>query len=85
MKWRLTSMDALKLRCWDDELVVYNALSGDTHLVGPLAARILTQLLHGPAVTACLADALQCESIGEGALEEILDDLKKLSLIEEAA
>jgi PqqD family protein of HPr-rel-A system len=83
MKWQVLSIGALKLRSWDDECVVYNCLSGDTHLIGPLAVRILTQLLQAPADTASLADGLQYEPIDGGGLDEILDDLKRLSLIEQ--
>jgi len=34
-------------RSWDDEAVVYDTLTGDTHLLEPLAAELMTHLRQG--------------------------------------
>ena len=80
-------------RHWDGEYVVYNNLSGDTHLLGADAMLVLHRLQQGEADTAALLAALH-----EGAeapatatraalaaeLEAMLDDLRRLALIDTA-
>jgi PqqD family protein of HPr-rel-A system len=80
-------------RHWDGEFVVYNNLSGDTHLLGADAMLVLRRLQQGEADTAALLAALH-----EGAdaplaasraalaaeLEAMLDDLRRLALIDTA-
>jgi PqqD family protein of HPr-rel-A system len=91
MKWQLISNQAVKLHSWDNESVVYNTLSGDTHLLGQAAAQILTQLRQAPADAASLTEALsrvwQVDPTEDLALQidEILADLRTLAFIEEAA
>jgi PqqD family protein of HPr-rel-A system len=91
MKWQLISNQAISLRCWDDEFVVYNRLSGDTHLLGSAAGHILAKLQHAPMDTTSLGEALchiwQVDPSEELAVQvnDILADLQKLELIEEAA
>lgn len=62
--WRITPGQALRFRQFDDEFVVYNDLSGDTHLLGDSAMHLLSVLQHGPAPRAdlhgSLAAALEC-------------------------
>jgi PqqD family protein of HPr-rel-A system len=88
MKWRLMSDQALQLRFWDDEFLVYNSLSGDTHLLGSTAAQILLKLQQAPsnttALTASLAPLLHAEMDDELVfqIEHILADLGTLALIE---
>jgi PqqD family protein of HPr-rel-A system len=62
--WRIAPGQALRFRQFDDEFVLYNDLSGDTHLLGDSAMHILSDLQRGPAdasaLTASLAAALEC-------------------------
>ena len=62
--WRISAGQALRFRQFDDEAVLYNDLSGDTHLLGAEALHLLSVLQHGPAAQAALlaslADALGC-------------------------
>jgi PqqD family protein of HPr-rel-A system len=91
MKWQAISTQAVYLRSWDDEFVVYNSLSGDTHLLGAAAGHILTALHRGPSdetsLTESLCETLHAEPTPEMSLQiqAILTDLHKLALIEEAA
>jgi PqqD family protein of HPr-rel-A system len=91
MKWQAISTQAVHLRSWDDEFVVYNSLSGDTHLLGAAAGHILTALQHAPSdetsLTESLCETLHAEPTPEMSLQiqAILTDLHKLALIEEAA
>jgi PqqD family protein of HPr-rel-A system len=62
--WRITPGQLLAFRQFDDEIVVFNDLSGDTHLLGGSAMHVLSVLQQGPAtreaVLASLAAALEC-------------------------
>jgi PqqD family protein of HPr-rel-A system len=90
MKWQLMSDQALQLRCWDDEFVVYNNLSGDTHLLGSAAAQILLKLQQAPSdamtLAESLASSLRVEMMDEALAPQIaglLADLNALALIEQ--
>lgn len=78
----------LRFRFWDDEFVVYNSLSGDTHLLGSTAAQILLKLQQAPsnvtALSESLAPLLHTEMDDEFVfqIEHILADLDTLALIE---
>ena len=90
MKWRLMSDQALQLRSWDDEFVVYNNLSGDTHLLGSAAAQVLLKLYQAPSDAITLAESLasllKVEMMDESLapqIENLLADLNALALIEQ--
>ena len=87
--WRVVARDALAVREWNDELVVYNDLDGDTHHLAPLGGKVLVALLAHPDG---LNDAALIGRIGERlaiteaqvlapAIEEALDELGRLRLI----
>lgn len=84
------SDQALHLRSWDDEFVVYNNLSGDTHLLGSAAAQVLLKLHQAPsdamALAESLASLLHVEMMDESLAPQIanlLADLNALALIEQ--
>jgi PqqD family protein of HPr-rel-A system len=56
--WRITPGQTLRFRQFDDEIVLYNDLSGDTHLLGGSAMHLLSVLQHGPAARQALHDSL---------------------------
>lgn len=58
MKWQAISPQSLHTRAWDDEVVVYDALSGNTHLLGQAAASLLAALVQAPGDVAALARTL---------------------------
>ena len=82
------SDQVLHFRFWDDEFVVYNSLSGDTHLLGSTAAQILLKLQQAPLNSITLAESLapvlHAEMDDELVIqiEHILADLDTLALIE---
>jgi PqqD family protein of HPr-rel-A system len=89
LKWRMRSDRALHFRSWGDEFIVYNSLSGDTHLLGSVAAQILLRLQQAPSDFMSLAESLtsllQTEMMGEQLepqLVNILEDLNAIALIE---
>lgn len=79
--WRLAPGQMLAHRGWDGEYVLYNDLSGDTHLLAAPALRLLQALHQCPRSEAALAAALP-ELEGEAALQAMLAGLEELSLIE---
>jgi PqqD family protein of HPr-rel-A system len=88
MKWRAISSEALHFRAWNDEVVVYNSLSGDTHLIDSATAQLLQLLRAGPADAATLANALaphfqDIQSADRTIhIEQLLASLDGLALIE---
>lgn len=85
--WNLRYGQSLRYRYWDEEAVLYNDLSGATHLLGPAALCVLEALRSGPASAESLASTLLNEfEVDDGALdgelEVLLRELSQLSLIE---
>ena len=81
--WRLAPGQRLQYRCWDGECVLYNDLSGDTHLLDEFALALLEQLKAEPQAAAQLATAFGLDAQDEdAALQTVLDDLAALFLIE---
>ena len=85
--WRVTPGQALAFRQWDDGLVLFNSLSGATHLLGPGAALLLEVLQDRPAGSNELAAALQAafeldDTEAHAELAAMLAGLAKLDLIE---
>ena len=87
-RWKVNSEFPLRWRSWDDEFVVYNSGSGDTHLLDPVAAEALQNLEQESAdlseLVVRVAVSLEIESDTDFAsyLEKLLSDLYKLGLIE---
>jgi len=59
--WCLRPGQTLQYRHWDDEYVLYNDLSGDTHLLGDAAIELLRVLQTGPASRQALAAVLEAQ------------------------
>jgi PqqD family protein of HPr-rel-A system len=87
-RWKVNSEFPLHWRRWDDEFVVYNSGSGDTHLLDPVAAEALQNLEQESAdlseLVVRVAASLEIEPDTDFAayLEQLLSDLYKLGLIE---
>jgi PqqD family protein of HPr-rel-A system len=92
--WRLAPGQRLQYRCWDGECVLYNDLSGDTHLLDEFALALLEQLGRAPQAAAQLAAAFGLDSQTDAAdaahathnhaavLHEVLADLVALHLVD---
>lgn len=74
--WRLTPGQALRRREWQGEYVLYNDISGDTHLLGADAIDLLLALQQASAPDSALV---------EGDDASLLAQLQALSLIEPVA
>jgi PqqD family protein of HPr-rel-A system len=89
--WQAMPGQLLRWRVWDDEGVVYNDLSGDTHLLGAPSLHLLATVAAGRANDAALAAALAAEfdldpgqDVG-AERDALLAELVRLHLIERAA
>ena len=77
LRWQLIPGQQLLHRSWQDEFVLFNNLSGDTHLLGADAIGLLLDLRDSPV------DSAELASVEDGAaLRELLDSLTGLGLIE---
>jgi len=85
--WRVVPGQSLAFREWDGEAVLYNDLSGNTHLLDGGAVDVLLALRAGPLDAATLAAHLadRFDADGEAlpaAIEAMLTDLARLDLVE---
>jgi PqqD family protein of HPr-rel-A system len=67
--WCLAPGQRLLHRCWEDECVIYNDLSGDTHLLDEFTWELLRLLQAAPQTTPTLAEALGLD-IADGVLPD---------------
>ena len=88
MKWKLRDGQSLRMLAGQDESVVYNDHSGDTHLLSAIAIAFLHHLRNSPdnlaGICAALANDWEFESDDE--LQQLVmslaDELDGLGLIE---
>ena len=86
--WRLVAPDALASRSWDDELVLYNDVTGDTHHLSVLGHAVMTILASHPsgialaALVRGIADGARTSADGElvEVVERTLAHLAELRL-----
>jgi PqqD family protein of HPr-rel-A system len=86
--WRVCGSGRFQWRSWADEFVVYDEVSGDTHLLDSITACALRKLQEQPASLGDLADHVTSHlSLQEPAelhdyLDDVLGKLHRLDLIE---
>jgi len=86
--WGLPSDTVIHVRFWDDECVIYNQMTGDTHLIDEIGAVIFKSLVEKTATRTQLLHHLNDEfDLGvEFDKEETFDNLmlnyQKLGLLE---
>src|ERR1700674_1811461 len=86
--WRCVPPDAIVWREWDGEFVVRNERSGSTHLLGPLAGRVLQVLLEADGALSVGAIAArggdpQAAAAGSdwcAAIDEVLAEFHRLEI-----
>lgn len=83
--WRIAAGQQLRRRGWEDEIVVYNDLSGDTHLLSAPAWLLLAALQSACANAAALAERLELDPDDLPDLERMLSSLHQLGLVEQAS
>jgi PqqD family protein of HPr-rel-A system len=75
VRWRLMPGQMLAHRGWQDEYVLFNNLSGDTHLLGANAIALLLDL-RDQAI-----DSHELDTDEAAALRELLGELVRLGLV----
>lgn len=93
--WHIVPGQRLQYRQWEQEAVLFNDLSGDTHLLDPDALAVLLAVHSGATGMAALRAALGAQEDEAGAVEEVdevdaalqalLEQLVSISLIEQRA
>jgi PqqD family protein of HPr-rel-A system len=78
--WRLAPGQRLVHRCHDGECVLFNDLSGATHLVDDITLGLLQALADAPQTASALAGDADPDTLA--ALDELLAGLAALYLIE---
>jgi PqqD family protein of HPr-rel-A system len=87
IRWAVPSKNLLAWRIWDDEFLVYNAASGQTHHLNLLAGEALRSLEVEPAQTRELVRRLAHEfEIAEDSpplrmIDRLIHELDELGLI----
>lgn len=82
MGWRIAPGQSLRQCGWDGEHVVYNDLSGDTHLLSEIAWELLVALRQDAASVPELAARLGFDHDAHAEIATLLDSLHGLGLIE---
>jgi PqqD family protein of HPr-rel-A system len=86
--WRIAPGQQLAARGWNDEFVLYNNLSGDTHLLDGDSMALLAHLRAGPASLAALVATFAGDIDPDDAaalpdtIATMLDQLAGLYLVE---
>lgn len=86
--WRVVPGQLLAFREWDGEVVLFNDLSGDTHLLEGAALDVLHALQAQPADSATLARRLAPHfDLDDGAdlpavIADLITSLTRLDLVE---
>ena len=86
--WRLVAPEGLLWHHWEHDSTLFNRLTGETHLLGPLPVELLVMLQDGPrrlSELARLLGALCDHPVDEGwmrRVEGMLEELESLELVE---
>lgn len=86
--WCIAPGQQLAAWGWDDEFVLYNNLSGDTHLFGEESIAVLTHLQQSPAsfdaLVAAFSDGLDPDDAAAlpDTMTALLANLQNLFLVE---
>lgn len=84
--WAVMPGQALRHHSWDGEAyVLYNDLSGDTHLLDGAAIEVLMALRQQACGTEALAHQLGLGEDDVAGLADLLDELSRLALVDRVA
>ena len=84
----LPKLAVIRCRFWDDECVIYNQLTGETHLVDGMGAEIFKQLSEKTATRTQLLQTLdsvfewEIDFDAEGFLDNLIMEYQKLGLVD---
>ncbi len=85
-RWLAVQPGRLRVRRWEDEVVVYDDRSGDTHLLDDSSGKVLVRLLRASAsddelVTLCDSAVGASDPPPESRLYAVLERLRQLGLV----
>ncbi|NHZ43618.1 HPr-rel-A system PqqD family peptide chaperone [Massilia aquatica] len=83
--WHVLPGQRLHYRQWEQEAVLFNDLSGDTHLLDADALALLLAVRDGAADLAALRAALAADDADDDELQALLEQLAVISLIAQRA
>lgn len=78
----------IRFRFWDDECVIYNQLTGETHLIDGMGVEIFQLISEKKATKAQLLQTIQSvfeletDFDMEGLLDNLIQEYQKLDLLE---
>lgn len=81
---------SLRWREWDGDCIVFNPVTGHTHLLDALAARILRHVCAGAPTAGAIVERLgreielNLDSTAVASIDQALDRLARLGLVEPA-
>jgi PqqD family protein of HPr-rel-A system len=84
----LPKVALIRCRFWDDECVIYNQLTGETHLVDGMGAEFFKLISEKSSTRAQLLENIQSvfeletDSEMEGLLDNLILEYQKLGLVE---
>jgi len=84
-RWRLVDPSGIRIQRFDDEALVFNPLTWETHLLNDVAARVLDAVAELPRTEGHLVAELCGADAAESLREQIvrfLRELEALALIE---
>lgn len=79
--WQLTHTD-LHWHCWNQQCLLYDAFTGDTHLLDAAAAAVLRAAQDGAQTAAVLAAAWRAEGGADEEFEPALQSLAAAGLVQ---
>ncbi len=85
--WRLHGCNSQTIKIWAEDTIVFNTLSGHSHVLNTLAGEILLRLLDRPASRETIADELSAtleapvDDKLQAALDNALAELDALGLV----
>lgn len=82
--WKILEEDVLHWERWGEQYALYDALSGETHLLPEFSARVLQQLSVAPCKADAVARAL-CEGTDESCDPEFVAHVSQLLVQLQAA
>jgi PqqD family protein of HPr-rel-A system len=85
-RWRLVDPSGIRIQRFDDEALVFNPVTWETHLLNGVAVRVLDGLSAGPRAEEELVEALRGieRDPARGEIGRFLRELDSLGLVEPA-
>ena len=86
--WRIPTDQEILWRCWEGDYVIFNSLSGETHILDITGGKVLRRIMNRPSTTedirSEIGDFLEVRNNAElaCAVDKILHSLEDAGLVE---